>query len=260
MTSTVQEFQANGFVLLPGAVDPALCAAFGKAVIDECERLEAAGWRFAGAGRIAGHLNIRMGSAGRDLHEGFHAAGLEGLVAELAGEPIQLVQAVGNLNRPGSCFQDFHMDGSFDQPSMIANICLVPTTVINGATEMVPASHLRELSYWRFARDGWKGKARTLDMMPGDVVIRLSSLWHRGTPNRSALARPMAAFSYAPQRFLAGAEACADLEGPLTLFANKYYGRWRSAKELLAARLPLLDEGLRQARSFILARDLGRND
>ncbi|MBC2664421.1 phytanoyl-CoA dioxygenase family protein [Novosphingobium flavum] len=258
MNLDAESFAKDGFVLLRRAVDPEACMAFGQMVAMEYERLHDAGWRFAGAGRLSGHLNIRMGQDGRALLDAFRAALLDSFVARIAGEPVRLMHAVGNFNLPGSCAQDFHIDGSFNRPILIANLCLVPTDQTNGATELVAGSHLQDLSYWRFARDGWRNKVVAPATSPGDVLIRLSNLWHRGTPNRSAAGRPMAAFSFVPERFLAPDDALADLDGPITLFANKYYGRWRAAKEILAARLPVLDEALRQTSSLIASRHRGR--
>lgn len=245
------KFAQEGFLLVPGAMPPEPCLAFGAEVIAEYERLLAAGWSFTGSGKLAGHLNIRMGTAGRALLDAFNQTDLPELIRQLAGEPLEFSQAVGNFNLPGSCMQDYHMDGSFDRPIMIANICLVPTDKVNGATELVPESHNVDMSYWRFNRDGWRARAVQPSVQPGDVVIRKSNIWHRGTPNHSSNPRPMAAFSWTPNRLLNGGETCADLDGPLTLFANKYYGRFRKVKEFVAARLPLVDEGLRLSRSLI---------
>lgn len=247
-------FDRDGYLLLPGAMPPGPCIEFGAAVISEYERLLAAGWSFTGSGKLAGHLNIRMGTAGRALLDAFSMTGLPELIAQLADEPLEFSQAVGNFNLPGSCMQDYHMDGSFDRPIMIANICLVPTDKVNGATELVPESHHAAMSYWRFNRDSWRARAVQPAVQPGDVLIRKSNIWHRGTPNHGNSPRPMAAFSWTPRRFLNDGDICADLDGPLTLFANKYYGRFRKVKEFIAARLPMVDEAVRLGKGWLADR------
>ena len=219
---------------------------------EEYHRLHAAGWRFAESGGLAGHLNIRMGREGRALYDSFRAAGVEQLAQQLCGQPLHLAQAIGNLNLPGSCAQDFHIDGAFAAPLLIANVCLVPTDASNGATALVAGSHAAQLSYWRFSRAGWRSRGIAPSANPGDVLLRWSNLWHRGMPNRTAKPRPMAAFTFALGPAGDAARHCTDFDGPLTLFANKYHGHFRKAKELLAVRLPLLDEGLRQARSLLV--------
>jgi hypothetical protein len=246
-----EQFARQGYLLLPGMLPPEPCEAFGAAVLDELRRLDQAGRTFSEAGSLAGHLNIRMGELGRALLAQIKAIGIPALVAELAGRPVALRQATGNLNLPGSCMQDFHMDGLFSERLIIANVCLTPTTQANGATELIPASDREELSYWRLTRDGWRKRAIRPALDPGDVLIRPSNLWHRGTPNRSSTARPMAGFIWGPLSAGEEARACPDLDGPLTLFANKYYGRFAKAKEFSAARLPWLDEALRLTQSFL---------
>jgi hypothetical protein len=244
-------FAKDGYLLIPGALPPGPCSDFGAAVIAEYDRLLGAGWSFSGSGKLAGNLNIRMGTTGRALFEAFTKAGLPDLIAQLTDEPLEFSQAVGNFNLPGSCMQDFHMDGSFDRPVLIANICLVPTDKANGATEIVPQSHQADMSYWRFTHDGWRARVIQPAVQPGDVLIRPSNLWHRGTPNHSASPRPMAAFAWTPRRFLQDGDICADLDGPLTIFANKYYGRFKAVKEFVAARLPVLDEALRLGKAWL---------
>ena len=258
------QFLAQGYLLLPGKLPSRICTDFASEILGEYARLHAAGWRFAESGRLSGHLNVRMGVAGRPLLAAFVTSGLPQLLEGLAGEPLILGQAVGNLNLPGSCMQDFHMDGAFDQRVFIANICLVPTNELNGATELVPRSDAAPMSYWRFARDGWRDRAARPAMQPGDVLIRPSNLWHRGTPNRSNAARPMAGLVWKPRcanDVTAGnlfSEfpdlACPDIDGPLTIHGNKYYGRWRRLKEFVAARLPVVDEALRQGSTLLRER------
>lgn len=223
---------------------------FGLTVIAEHERLIEAGWKFAESGAMAGHLNFRMGEPGRVLLAAVEEAGIPALVASLAGEPVFLAQGVGNLNLPGSHAQDYHMDGNFQRRLFIANVCLVPTDIANGATALVPGSNHAAMSYWRFSRGGWPARAVRPALKPGDVLIRPSNLWHRGTPNRTARPRPMGAFSWLPQSLGGAPGEIADLDGPLTIFGNEYYGRWRRMKEFTAVRLPWMDEGLRLGKSF----------
>ena len=246
-----EQFAREGYLLLPGALPTELCEAFGSAVLDLFRRLGEAGRIRSEIGSLAGHLNIRMGEPGRALLAEVEVAGIPALVSELAGGPVALRQAVGNLNLPGSCMQDFHMDGLFANRLIITNICLTPTAAANGATELIPASDREELSYWRLTRDGWRKRAIGPALIPGDVLIRPSNLWHRGTPNRSKTARPMAGFIWGPLAQGETAVPCTDLDGPFTLFANKYYGRFARAKEFTATRLPWLDEALRLGQSFL---------
>lgn len=223
----------------------------GKVVIGEYDRLQEAGWRFCDSGAMAGHLNFNMGFLGQKMIDAAAAARIGELAEQLVGEPVTLIQAVGNLNLPKSHFQDFHIDGPFEKKIFIANICLVPTNETNGATQMVPGSHLSRRSYWQFWREELATDAIAVDLSPGDVLIRLSNVWHRGTPNYGIRARPMAALTWIATRLADGSSAERDLARPLTIFANKYYGRLRKLKEFIAVRLPWLDETIRIGKSVI---------
>lgn len=245
------DWALDGYAIWPQALPAETCERFGQAVIEEFERLNAAGWRFAGAGRMAGHLNIRMGGAGRDLFAAFEQAGLRARLERLCGEPLTLGQAVGNLNLPGSAAQDFHIDGAFGRRIVIANICLVASDSRNGATQVVPQSDQRAMNYWHFCREGWARRAIQPALKPGDVLVRPSNLWHRGMPNRSAALRPMAALTWYPPAIAATADACRDLDSPLTIFANKYSGRFSTAKEFTAVHMPTADHAIRLAKSLI---------
>ena len=81
------------------------------------------------------------------------------------------------------------------------------------------------------------------------MLLRPSTLWHRGTPNRSAVPRPMAAFVWGAAQAVDPAAAESELSRPLTIYGNKYYGRWRRLKEFTAVRLPWLDHAVRLGRS-----------
>ena len=247
--STAEQFARDGYVVLPGALPAAMCSKFGTEILDEYQRLIDAGWKFNSSGQLAGHLNLAAGPSGRALLAALGQAGVPHLIEQLCGEPMALAQAAGNLNLPGSCHQDFHIDGDFSARTLIANVCLVPTDDHNGATALVPASHIAPLAYWQFRQQGWSRRAVRPTLAPGDVLLRPSNLWHRGTPNHSKTARPMAAFVWATAGAVDPAQPERELTRPLTIYGNKYYGRWRKFKEFTAVRLPWLDEAIRLGRS-----------
>jgi hypothetical protein len=245
------DWTRDGYIVLPGALPAEPCEKLGREVTSEYERLNDAGWRFRGAGRLAGHLNFRMGQSGLRLLEAVNECRLQAKLEELDGQRLALVQAVGNLNLPGSSAQDFHIDGSFDHHSIIANICLVPSDKRNGATQLVPQSNRLPMSYWRFCRDDWPSRAVQPALNPGDIVIRPSNLWHRGMPNHTTAGRPMAAFVWRAEQPSNASVRCADLDHNLTIFENKYSGRFRVAKEFTAVYLPRLDHLVRLGKCFL---------
>ena len=147
-----EQFVSQGYLILPGALPAGPCEAFGAGVLAEYDRQIEAGWSFSGGGSLAGHLNIRMGERGRELLALAQDAGISDLVAQLAGGPVALRQAVGNLNLPGSCMQDFHMDGLFADRMFIANVCLTATdrTILRSPRDRpISGSRIAETADWR---------------------------------------------------------------------------------------------------------------
>src|SRR5262249_55382390 len=127
-----------------------------------------------------------------------------------------------NFNLPGSVTQHYHVDSNFTDDFMIANVALVDTDLRNGAIEIIPKSHKKFYKYWRFALERPQRFSRRVPMRQGDVLVRTSSLWHRGMPNRTTAARPMLAFTFVPKTGPAAAEDPFLFNGG----KMKFYENW----------------------------------
>ena len=68
---------------------------------------------------------------------------------------------------------------------------------------------------------------------------------------RSRRSNSMATFVWTPSAYLAGYDPEAELARPLTFSGNKFYGRFARLKEVVAVKLPWLDEGIRLGRSWL---------
>lgn len=228
----------KGFAILPGVVPQKICAELAAAIISS----------FRGQalpdqpGAAAGNLNIEAGATGAPLIDALEAASIPELVQQLAGQPLHSRGINGNLNLPGSRVQDFHMDSVRSAAFFIVNVMLVDCGPENGSVELVEASHDVPLAYWQLHRDPWLSRRRQLTAKQGDVLIRPSTLWHRGTSNPSEHPRPMAALIFKP----GDAEGLAPSDGPIRFHGNRFYGRFARAKEALAMHLPGFDEALRR--------------
>jgi ectoine hydroxylase-related dioxygenase (phytanoyl-CoA dioxygenase family) len=88
------------------------------------------------------------------------------------------------------------MDRTFRNEFMIANVSVVDTDLVNGATDVVPGSHKQFYKYWQYVLLGKQREHKRLPSEAGDVLIRVSNLWHRGMPNHSSQPRPMLAFTW----------------------------------------------------------------
>jgi ectoine hydroxylase-related dioxygenase (phytanoyl-CoA dioxygenase family) len=150
---------------------------------------------------------------------------------------------------PNSSAQNPHADGNVATPFPIVNVAPIDTDIENGAMEAVPGTHLHEYKYWQYALSG--KPAIRMRMSAGDVIIRLSSLWHRGMPNRSKAIRPMLAFTWED-----GGNDLADPYtehgGKITLLSNRYARNLSGRlQERAFASLPALGKGYLFIRSVI---------
>jgi Phytanoyl-CoA dioxygenase (PhyH) len=244
------DYERDGYLLLPGAIPTDVCANLASAIVEQYLTLKSAGNLPDEPGVAAGNLNFMAGAEGLPLSAALEAAGIPQLVEQLAGVQLSAGGITGNLNLPGSRPQELHTDSRRDNMFMIANVMLVDCGPENGALELVEASHAGPLAYWQLRRQPWQGRARQISARQGDVLIRPSTLWHRGTTNPSAKPRPMAAQIFTP-------EAVRDPNahsGPVRFRGNRYYGRFARVKEALAMHFPVLDDRLRRVRSMLFER------
>ena len=227
---------ADGYVVLRGLLPADAARRYGAAILAEHARLSEAGWSFTGGGHIEGHLNIIPGGAGLELVEAAQQAGLAELISSLAGEPMHLVRMAGNLAMAKCHSQNFHPDTTLAEQTWVANIALVPTSPANGAMALIPGTQLLGENYAKFRAARLLDKAEQPTMEPGDILLRLSSVWHRGTHNPSAQARPMGMLGYRPVA-LGLPQLALDPGAPLTISMNRYYGKYAGLREFVAIRL-----------------------
>lgn len=235
-------FEIEGYLQLTAAVPAEICAELAVQINARYDQLLHGGALPDQPGIAAGNLAIEAGAAGAPLIAALEAAGIPQLVRELAGMPLTARGISGNLNLPGSRVQDFHMDSARADAFFIVNVMLVDCGPENGSVELVEASHAAPLAYHKLHSEPWLGRRRQLVARQGDVLIRPSTLWHRGTTNPSATPRAMAALIFKP----GSGEGLAPTDGPIRFYGNRYYGRFARAKEALAMHLPALDEALRR--------------
>lgn len=199
-----REFQERGFVVFERVLAP-----------DSVEALRAA---------LRPHLD--RDRKGRNDFEGFATNRVYALLAkspvfaELAAHPLALAFAEAELGptcllsaclainlQPGETVQPWHIDDTVGMPrprpamSVSAFWAIDDTTEANGATEVIPGSHL-----WGQERPaaaikpsdftdpaakpaeedpGWRADAVKLVMPAGSLAIAKGTLWHRGGANAS---------------------------------------------------------------------------
>jgi ectoine hydroxylase-related dioxygenase (phytanoyl-CoA dioxygenase family) len=189
-------FADDGYVVIKNVVPREQLAALHGTLAAEYERQKRDGTLFNGGGGLSGHLNCYPGESVRFVYEALQQYGVVDLVREISPKSVRQPYLGCNFNLPGSVTQQMHMDRTFTNEFMIINVSVVDTDLVNGATDVVPGSHKRFYKYWQWAVLG-KGRAhKRLPSNAGDVLVRVSNLWHRGMPNHSNLPRPMLAFTW----------------------------------------------------------------
>jgi len=189
-------FAEDGYVVIKGVVPRDKLAELHVTITGEYTRQKADGTLFQGGGGLSGHLNCFPGEAARFVYEALEQRGVVDLVRELSPRAVREPFLGCNLNLPGSVTQQMHMDRTFRNEFMIINVSVVDTDLVNGATDVVPGSHKAFYKYWQWVLLG-KGRAhKRLPSEAGDVLVRVSNLWHRGMPNLSSQPRPMLAFTW----------------------------------------------------------------
>jgi ectoine hydroxylase-related dioxygenase (phytanoyl-CoA dioxygenase family) len=198
ITSYCESFAQDGYLVFRDVVPRERLVQLHQRMQEEFERAKTSGRLFSGGGGLAGHLNCSPGEAARFAYDALVAHGILDVIKAISAEVVRLPNVGCNFNLPGSVVQHWHMDRPFTKAFMIANVAVVDTNVENGATDVIPGSHRRFYPFWEFALQ--KAAMRLANvrvpLRQGDVLVRTSSLWHRGMPNRTAAARPMLAFTW----------------------------------------------------------------
>jgi ectoine hydroxylase-related dioxygenase (phytanoyl-CoA dioxygenase family) len=182
------------------------------------EKMEA--WRAAFAPLIARHIERE----GRRLNRGpgryyvtlpfvepfadpevYEDDDVLGVVRGLVGEDATLVQLATDTPLLGSEYQDVHRDapplfpewGRETPPFQLAvNFPLVDVTAENGPFEVARATHTLSKEEGLRRIEAGSARLEPLLLRAGDVMIRDVRGLHRGTPNRTQVARPMVVVGY----------------------------------------------------------------
>ncbi len=190
-----RSFADEGYVVLRNIVSRDELATIQRRLAEEFDTWKNSNESFRGGGLISGHLNCYPGEIARGVLNQLESTGTLALARRLFPTDPKATRVGCNFNLPGSTAQHYHMDGIFLESFMVVNVAVVDTTIENGAIDVVPRTHKRFYRYWEFAAGRvYRGGTR-LPLAAGDVLIRVSTLWHRGMPNLTNVPRPMLAFT-----------------------------------------------------------------
>jgi hypothetical protein len=216
-----REYEETGYVVLRKVVATEKLKPLCHQINDAFNEATRSGGLFSGGGLISGHLNSFPGEGARFVYETLQDCGITELVKSVTPRPFTSPSVRCNFNLPKSVAQHRHMDGTFLQRFTIVNVAAVDTDLVNGAIELLPGTHKKFYPYWRFALKPNRPATR-ICMSAGDVLIRSSTLWHRGMPNRSTAPRPMLAMTFGDKNEKEYPDPFKQSDGKIVFYENWY--------------------------------------
>lgn len=216
-----RSFAEDGYFLVRNVVSPEKLAALHQDLVAEFARTKQTGSLFSGGGLMSGHLNCFPGEGSRFVYDALQERGIISLIREIEPKAVRLPNVGCNFNLPNSVTQPYHADRDFTKAFMIANVAVVDTVLENGAMEIIPGTHRKFYKYWRFALERPYRNSIRVPMNCGDVLVRTSNTWHRGMPNRTAVARPMLALTWEDGGSMQDDPFCVE-DGNIKFRPNKF--------------------------------------
>jgi hypothetical protein len=239
-----------GFVVFRDVVSRDKLTELNRVLVEEFARALAAGELFEGGGFHSGHLNCYPGEASRSVYDELAGAGVFALVRAVRPDIADSVRATLNFNLPGSVAQHYHMDGLYTSEFLICNVAVVDTDLRNGAIDVLPGTNREFLKFWRYALRRTYRSSTRVPLSQGDVIVRKSTLWHRGMPNRTDAPRPMMAITFGEMDDLA-ADPFAANGGRIEFYPNWYNtGRLGQLRERTFVAAPITYSAYRFVRSL----------
>jgi hypothetical protein len=214
-----RSFAEDGYFLLRGCVSKGELESVEQRMRAAFEEWKLGSARFQGGGLMSGHLNCYPGEVARGVMNELKTNGTLELLQGLFPTDPKQVRWGCNFNLPGSVVQHYHIDGLFLEAYPIVNVAVVDTDLVNGAIDVIPKTHKRFYKYWEFATERVSRGAVRVQMSRGDVLVRLSTVWHRGMPNKSNTARPMLALTLG-EKEVNNADPFAYNDGKIEFQAN----------------------------------------
>ncbi|HEY0467533.1 MAG TPA: phytanoyl-CoA dioxygenase family protein [Polyangiaceae bacterium] len=241
-------FASEGYLKFDGVISRPLLAELSQRLGDEFAQQRREGRLFSGGGTVSGHLNCFPGAESRFVYEQLQQSGIVDIVRGLSTRTLRAPNIGCNLNLPGSAAQNEHVDGYASQPFLVVNVAAVDTDLENGAMEILRGTQRNDAKYWQILLE--RPQRLRLGMRQGDVLIRTSTLWHRGMPNRSHRPRPMLAFTWEDGGSLREDPYLVH-DGRITFLPNRYATDLKSRiREHAFVAFPALGTAYRAVRSF----------
>jgi hypothetical protein len=237
----------NGYTVIPDVVSRERLKEFNDKLVEAFER----NGRFTGGGSISGHLNCFPGEHARFIYDEIEEHGIGDAIRAMRPGLANHVRPTLNFNLPGSAAQHYHMDGVYVDEFMICNIAVVDTDLVNGAIDLLPRTNQEFYPFWRYAVKRRYRLTTRIPMSQGDVLLRKSTLWHRGMPNMSDAPRPMMSLTFGEKSAPPG-DPFQDNGGEIAFYPNWYRtSRLGIMRERIEVAAPITRSAFRFARSLV---------
>jgi hypothetical protein len=247
----LRELRSNldekGYFVIPDGVSKDRLAEFNVRIVDAYRQAA----KFRGGGSISGHLNCFPGEDARFIYNEIEDRGIANAIRALRVGLSSDVRPTLNFNLPGSAAQHYHMDGVFTEEYIICNIAVVDTDLVNGAIDLLPSTNQEFYPFWRYAVKRRYCLTTRVPMKQGDVLLRTSTLWHRGMPNTSGMPRPMMSLTFGEKSAPTG-DPFGTNDGKMIFYPN-WYGTSRLGvvRERIEVAAPITRSTVRFARSLV---------
>lgn len=251
LSSAIGRFHDEGYVVLKNVVSRGVLRGVTDTLATEYAAWQRSNEAFRGGGLLSGHLNCYPGEVARPVLDELRESGMLELAQKVLPTDPKALRLGCNFNLPGSVAQHYHIDGLFLESFLVLNVAVVDTTLENGAIELIPKTHKRFYKYWEFTTNRIARGAVRVPLSAGDVLLRVSTLWHRGMPNQSQAARPMLAFTFGEKGVNTDnpfAHANGKVEFQTNWFTTSLLGRLR---ERVTVAAPISYSAYRFTRSLI---------
>lgn len=247
-TAALADLARDGYTLIEGVVPRPPLDDFARLLAEEYERAGTEGRLFEGGGSIGGHLDCFPGEAARFVYDAVADHGIIDIARGYSPHDPDRLRVTMNYNLPGSHTQHFHSDGLYTEAFLICNVAVIDTDLENGAIDVIPGTHQRFYKFWQYAMQRKHRESVRVPMRQGDALLRISTVWHRGMPNRSSAARPLMSLTFG--------ETSAPQTDPFSggvRFTPNWYGTDRTSRirERAFVKIPGLYSTLRFARSLV---------
>jgi hypothetical protein len=183
------ELETQGYTVLESCIDVKCVENATREILAQYEASRPLPWK--GGGQWFGHLSYTPSPTSEIVRQLASNLVIQEVLDCAMAKDYKVIGFGGNANLPGSRHQPPHVDGWLGTHFLIVNLPLGKVTERNGSTEVWPGTHREDLTISQF--NSKPRQSVRINSAPGDVVLRYSNLWHRGTPNRSGDVRLMLA-------------------------------------------------------------------